>query len=74
MPKAVTPAATEASQLALYLELRALWRASPLLYVQQRFGIEPTWQQAEILEAIKRPGAKVTVRSGHGIGKSSSAA
>jgi hypothetical protein len=74
MAKAATPAAAEAAQLALYLELRALWRASPLLYVQQRFGIEPTWQQAEILAAIAPPGAKVSVRSGHGIGKSSCAA
>ena len=60
--------------LPVYLKLRMLWRESPLLYVRQRFGIEPTWQQQQILEAIKVPGAKVSVRSGHGIGKSSSAA
>jgi hypothetical protein len=42
--------------------------------VRHRFGIEPTWQQAAILEAIAPPGAKVSVRSGHGIGKSGSAA
>jgi hypothetical protein len=74
MAPASTPAARDAVELAVYLELRALWRARPLLYVQQRFGIAPTWQQAEILEAIAPPGAKVSVRSGHGIGKSSSAA
>lgn len=60
--------------LEMYLELRTLWRADPLLYVQQRFGITPTWQQVQILEALQPPGAKVSVRSGHGIGKSSSAA
>jgi hypothetical protein len=74
MSKASTPAARDAVELAVYLELRELWRASPLLYVQQRFGIEPTWQQAQLLEAIAPLGAKVTVRSGHGVGKSSCAA
>jgi hypothetical protein len=74
MPPRSRAKAAEATQTAMYLELRALWRGSPLIYVQQRFGIEPTWQQREILEAIAPPGAKVTVRSGHGIGKSSSAA
>ena len=62
------------SNLATYLRLRQLWRDSPLLYVRQRFGIEPTWQQADILQAILPYGAKVSVRSGHGIGKSSAAA
>lgn len=57
-----------------YLELRTHWRNDPMLYVRQRFGITPTWQQAEILHAIIPEGSKVSVRSGHGIGKSSSAA
>ena len=57
-----------------YIALRKLWKQSPLVYVRQRFGIEPTWQQALILQALLPVGAKVSVRSGHGIGKSSSAA
>jgi phage terminase large subunit len=60
--------------LDAYLTLRQLWRDSPVLYVRSRFGIEPTWQQAEILTALLPYGAKVSVRSGHGIGKSASAA
>jgi hypothetical protein len=56
-----------------YLELRTLWRDAPLLYVRQRFGVEPSWQQRQILDAILPPGAKVSVRSGHLTGKSSSA-
>lgn len=59
--------------LAAYLELRTLWRDSPLLYVRQRFGVEPSSQQRQILDAILPPGAKVSVRSGHLTGKSSSA-
>jgi phage terminase large subunit len=62
------------SPLDMYLELRAHWRTNPLFYVQQRMGVEPTWQQAAILEALRLPGAKVSVRSGHGIGKSACAA
>jgi hypothetical protein len=65
--------ASYAALLPIYLELRQLWQANPLLYVRQRFGVEPTWQQQQILEAIRPPGAKVSVRSGHGTGKSSSA-
>jgi len=61
-------------QKAAYLELRHVWRDSPLLYVRQRFGLEPTDQQAQILEGILPYGAKVSVRSGHGIGKSAVAA
>src|SRR6516165_7514458 len=69
----VLPASYRA-HLPLYLELRELWRTAPVLYTQQRFGVTPTPQQVQILEAIAPPGAKVSVRSGHGIGKSSSAA
>jgi phage terminase large subunit len=60
-------------QARAYLRLRRHWRADPVVYVRQRFGVEPTWQQEAILRAITPPGAKVSVRSGHGIGKSSSA-
>jgi hypothetical protein len=74
MARTLTAPAPSAAHVQIYLQLRALWRANPLLYVRQRFGIEPTWQQQQILEAIKEPGAKVSVRSGHGIGKSSCAA
>src|SRR6516164_9213186 len=74
MPRAVAAPASWAPVLPLYLELRSFWKRDPLLYVRQRFGVEPTWQQQQILEAIREPGAKVSVRSGHGVGKSASAA
>ena len=72
MPTLIDP--TYTAQAKAYLKLRTYWRADPVAYVRQRFGVELTWQQAQILEAIAPPGAKVSVRSGHGIGKSSSAA
>src|SRR5262249_48609030 len=76
-PRERMPTLTEPGYVAqsqAYLRLRKRWRAAPVLYVQQRFGIAPTSQQARILTALVPPGAKVTVRSGHGIGKSSCAA
>lgn len=57
------------STASLYAKLRAFWRDDPLAYLRDRLGVNPTWQQAEIVKAIAPPGAKVTVRSGHGIGK-----
>jgi phage terminase large subunit len=69
-----TAASERVSPLDQYVELRRLWKRCPMTYVQDRFGVTPTWQQQAILEAILPSGAKVSVRSGHGIGKSSSAA
>jgi hypothetical protein len=57
-----------------YLQLRHLWKDDPERYCRQRLGLNPTWQQQKVLDAIKRPGAKVSVRSGHGIGKDAIAA
>lgn len=70
---AIATARTPDPVLLQYMELRTLWKINPILYVRQRFGTEVTWQQAQILEAITPSGSKVSVRSGHGIGKSSSA-
>lgn len=63
-------AASTRTFLDEYVELRQLWQASPRLYIAQRFGITPTEHQGTILDALTPTGAKVTVRSGHGIGKS----
>lgn len=57
-------------QIDAYRQLRDEWRNDPIQYAKQRLGLNPTWQQAELLNAIKEPGAKVTARSGHGTGKS----
>ena len=61
-------------ELEAYLWLRELWRDDPERYARDRLGQRPTWQQRKIYEAIADHGAKVTVRSGHGIGKSGAAA
>ena len=72
MPALTDPAYVR--QARAYLALRPHWQGDPCAYVVQRFGVEPTWQQTEILQAIAPAGAKVSVRSGHGIGKTTAAA
>lgn len=57
-----------------YRQLRGLWRQEPILYAKHRIGLNPTTQQKDLLTALTVPGAKVTVRSGHGTGKSASMA
>jgi len=52
-----------------YGKLRAVWRTSPETYARQRLGMNPTKQQLRLLESISKPGAKVSVRAGHGTGK-----
>jgi hypothetical protein len=74
MPRTLAMPSSYRAHLPTYLHLRDCWRKDPVLYVRQRFGIEPTCQQVQILQAIAPPGSKVSVRSGHGIGKSSTAA
>lgn len=59
-----------ADELAAYRVLRRAWRDDPERYVRERLGLKPTWQQRKIFAAIADPGAKVSVRSGHGTGKS----
>ena len=42
------------------------------LFVQEVLGVEPLPYQAEFLEAIASRERKISIRSGHGTGKSSS--
>jgi hypothetical protein len=47
-----------------------LYRADPVLFVREVIGAQPDKDQQQILMAMAAPGAHVSVRSGHGIGKS----
>lgn len=51
-------------------KLYAKLRLDPVLFVHAVIGATPSEQQREILESVAPWGAKVSVRSGHGIGKS----
>lgn len=57
---------------AIVAKLRA-WHDSPLLFVTECIGATPSNQQAELLVAAGKC-KRMTVRSGHGCGKSSAAA
>ena len=46
------------------------YRQDPVQFVREFFGVRPTEQQAQILHAFAQPGSRVSVSSGHGIGKS----
>lgn len=58
----------------IYTKQRELWKDDAERYVIERLGMKPTWQQRQLLQAISEPGAKVSVRSGHGTGKSGATA
>ena len=45
------------------------YRDSPVLFVKEALKAEPSAQQAEALAAFAQPGARVTIASGHGTGK-----
>lgn len=46
------------------------YRHNPVLWVQEVLGVDPDEWQKEFLMAIARGDRKITVRSGHGVGKS----
>lgn len=48
----------------------AKWRAAPTLFVREALDADPSAQQVQALEAFARSGARVTIASGHGTGKS----
>ena len=52
------------------VDLVCRWRASPYSFVIECLGAVPTEQQASVLKALSAPGARISIRSGHGTGKS----
>lgn len=55
------------------LEFTQRYAKSPTLFVREVLGVEPLDYQAEFLEAIASGERKISVRSGHGTGKSTAA-
>ncbi len=56
-----------------YRELVLRYRKNAPLFVREVIGVEPDDWQEEFLEAISRGERKISVRSGHGVGKSTAA-
>lgn len=46
------------------------WREDPVMFVRDVFAAEPTTQQKKVMRAVAKPGSKVAVAAGHGVGKS----
>ena len=50
------------------------YQLEPWTFVKEQLGAKPSWQQMELLKAVAQPGAHVTVKSGHGTGKTTTLA
>jgi phage terminase large subunit len=46
------------------------YHPDPVLFVQEVLGVDPDPWQIKFLQAIARGDRKISVRSGHGVGKS----
>ena len=57
------------SDVIAWKNLRERWRENPAAYMQYRIGRAPTSQQRQLLNAIAPEDAKVSIRAGHGLGK-----
>jgi len=55
------------------IEFTQRYARSPTLFVREVLGVEPLDYQAEFLEAIASGERKISIRSGHGTGKSTAA-
>lgn len=55
------------------IEFTQRYAKSPTLFVREVLGVEPLDYQAEFLEAIASGERKISIRSGHGTGKSTAA-
>lgn len=58
----------------LLLEQVRRWRTDIISFAKNALFLVPTLQQEEVLLAVQKPGSKVTVRAGHGVGKTTSEA
>lgn len=68
------PRPSQMQELADYWAKFVLrYRDAPVLFVREVLGVEPDPWQASVLDAIARGTRRISVRSGHGVGKSACA-
>ena len=53
-----------------FIEFIKKYRDNPVLFVREVLGVEPDEWQVEFLNAVARGERKISIRSGHGVGKS----
>jgi hypothetical protein len=54
-----------------FVEFLRRYRDDPVLFVKEVFGVTPDPWQGEMMEAVASGTRKISVKSGHGVGKSS---
>ena len=54
-----------------FVEFLRRYRSDPVLFVKEVFGVTPDPWQGEMMEAVASGTRKISVKSGHGVGKSS---
>ena len=66
--------ASRAATTAAYKKFIEQYKADPVAFSQDCLGLEPLEWQAEVMSAVAAGGRRLSVRSGHGVGKSTCAA
>jgi phage terminase large subunit len=56
-----------------FIQFITLYRADPVLFVKEVLGVEPDEWQKDFLTVVASGERKISIRSGHGVGKSTTA-
>jgi phage terminase large subunit len=56
-----------------FIQFITLYRKDPVLFVKEVLGVEPDEWQMDFLNAVATGERKISIRSGHGVGKSTTA-
>jgi len=56
-----------------FIEFIKLYRNDPVRFVKEVLGVEPDEWQQDFLNAVASGERKISIRSGHGVGKSTTA-
>jgi hypothetical protein len=56
-----------------FIDFIRLYRTDPVLFVKEVLGVEPDEWQKDFLNAVASGERKISIRSGHGVGKSTTA-
>jgi phage terminase large subunit len=56
-----------------FIQFITLYRADPVLFVKEVLGVDPDEWQKDFLNAVASGERKISIRSGHGVGKSTTA-
>ena len=65
----LTPAQIEAERQNPFVAFIRLYRPNPVRFVHEVLNVRPDAWQREVMEAVARGERKISVRSGHGVGK-----